>query len=136
MMSAIRSRDTKPEITVRKFLHGQGFRYRLNHKELPGKPDLVLRRRNAVVLVHGCYWHGHSNCQYATESATRREYWRQKIAANKERDARVIGELNALGWRTAVIWECALRKESQVALSKLERFLLSNEPAVDIAWRV
>lgn len=132
MMSSIRSRDTKPELLVRRYLHGRGFRYVLAQRNLPGKPDLVLRRRNAVVFVHGCYWHGHPGCRFATTSATRQEFWRAKIGANSERDARAIAELSKLGWRVAVIWECALRKQPERALRRLERFLVSNRFLIEI----
>lgn len=133
MMSSIRSRDTKPELAVRRYLHGRGFRYRLSKKGLPGKPDLVLRRRTAVVFVHGCYWHGHLGCRYATKSATRPEFWRSKIGANIERDMRDIAELRKLGWRVAIIWECALRKKPEPALRRLEQFLLSDRARIEIA---
>lgn len=134
MMSTIRSSNTKPELRVRRYLHERGFRYRLNCKDLPGKPDLVLRRRNAVVLVHGCFWHGHGGCPYATTPATRTEFWLQKIGANKARDGRVVSQLKALDWRVAVIWECALRKVPESALRKLERFLISTRTTIEIAW--
>lgn len=134
-MASIRSRDTKPEMLVRRFLHGRGFRYRLAKKELPGKPDLVLRRYKAVVFVNGCYWHGHAGCRYATTSATRPEFWKAKIAANAARDQRVIKELRLLGWRVAVIWECALRKNAQAGMDSLEQFLRSPGTEIDISLR-
>lgn len=132
MMASIKSRDTKPEMLVRRYLHGRGFRYVLASRSLPGKPDLAFRRHNAVIFVHGCYWHGHQGCQFATMPATREEFWRTKISANAERDARVILELRKLGWRVAVVWECALRKRSELALRCLERFLVSNRTRVEI----
>ena len=134
-MASIRSRDTKPELLVRRYLHGRGFRYRLAKKELPGKPDLVLRRYNAVVFVNGCYWHGHAGCRYATTSATRREFWKAKIAANAARDQRVIEELRLLGWRVAVVWECALRKNAKIGMHSLEQFLRSPQTEIDISLR-
>lgn len=132
MMASIKSRDTKPEMLVRRYLHGRGFRYVLVKRSLPGKPDLTFRRYSAVVFVHGCYWHGHQGCRFATTPATRVEFWRAKISANAERDARVILELRKLGWRVAVVWECALRKRPELALCRLERFLVSTRTRIEI----
>lgn len=133
MMASIKSRDTKPEMLVRRYLHGRGFRYVLASRSLPGKPDLALRRHNAVIFIHGCYWHGHQGCRYATMPTTRAEFWRTKISANAKRDARVILEVRKLGWRVAVVWECALRKNPQQVLRRLERFLVSNRTRVEIS---
>ena len=132
MMASIKSRDTKPEMLVRRYLHGRGFRYTLGKRSLPGKPDLAFHRHNAVIFVHGCYWHGHQGCRFATTPATRTEFWRTKITANAERDARVILELRKLGWRVAVVWECALRKQPELALRRLERFLVSGCTRIEI----
>lgn len=132
MMASIKSRDTKPEMLVRRDLHGRGFRYTLAKRGLPGKPDLAFPRHNAVIFVHGCYWHGHQGCRFATKSATREEFWHAKIGANAERDARVILELRKLGWRVAVVWECALRKRPELALRRLERFLVSERTQIEI----
>lgn len=107
-MSRIRSKDTKPEMLLRRGLHGLGFRYRLHQKDLPGKPDLVFPRYRAVVFVHGCFWHGH-NCPMFKLPATRTEFWRDKITANQERDRAVIETLHAADWRVLVVWECAFR---------------------------
>ena len=133
MMARIRSRDTKPELLVRRYLHGAGFRFRLARKDLPGTPDLLLPRYNAAIFVHGCYWHGHLGCRYATTPATRTEFWRAKIDANSRRDTRAKRDLEDLGWRVAVIWECALRKQFEVSLKRLERFLLSADSQIDIS---
>ena len=108
MMSGIRGRDTKPEILVRSLLHRQGFRFRLQVRTLPGRPDLVLPRYHAVICVHGCFWHGH-DCHLFRLPATRTDFWRSKIEGNRSRDRRVREELLAAGWRVAVVWECALR---------------------------
>lgn len=108
MMSGIRGRDTKPEILVRSLLHRQGFRFRLQVRTLPGKPDLVLPRYHAVIFVNGCFWHGH-DCPLFRLPGTRTEFWRNKIEANRCRDRRVREELLAAGWRVGVVWECALR---------------------------
>lgn len=109
MMAGIRGRDTKPEWALRRGLHARGFRYRLHARDLPGRPDLVLPRWNAVCLVHGCFWHRHPGCRYAANPATRPDFWQAKFAANVERDRRDRERLLLDGWRVAVVWECALR---------------------------
>src|SRR4051794_34831289 len=110
MMGQIRSRDTKPEMAVRKFLHANGFRYRLHDRKLPGRPDLVLPKYQTVVFVHGCFWHQHSGCSLAYTPATRREAWAEKFSLNKTRDERALEALKKMGWNVIVIWECGLRK--------------------------
>lgn len=112
-MSAIRSKDTKPEMLVRKFLHAQGFRYRLHWRDLPGTPDIVLPKYRTVVFVHGCFWHRHKGCPKASMPASNREYWQAKFAANVERDEKAREALEAAGWRVFVIWECELRPASR-----------------------
>ena len=99
MMASIKGRDTKPEMLVRRHLHRQGFRYRLSPKSIKGRPDVVLRRHGAIVLVHGCYWHGHAGCRYATVPSTNVEDWQHKLAGNRLRDARVLSDLLSQGWR-------------------------------------
>lgn len=113
MMSGIRGRDTKPEIIVRKFLHAQGFRYRIALKNLPGKPDIVLPKYRTVVFVHGCFWHRHHGCKYAANPSTNKQFWESKFAQNVSRDAAVRKLLRRDGWRVLVVWECQLR-ESQL----------------------
>lgn len=108
MMSSIRGRDTRPELALRRALHRRGLRFRVHAKELPGRPDLVLPRWRVVVLVHGCFWHRHQGCRYATTPATRPEFWQDKFRRNMERDARNEEQLAAAGWRIARVWECAL----------------------------
>ena len=110
MMSGIGPKDTKPEMVLRRALHAMGFRFRLHDKRLPGKPDLVFPGRRAVVFVHGCFWHRHDNCRYATTPATRPKFWEAKFDDNVARDARVREALQAAGWRVGVVWECGLRK--------------------------
>ena len=110
MMSGIRGKDTKPEMLLRRSLHALGLRYRLHVADLPGKPDLVFPRFNAVVFVNGCFWHRHAGCRYATTPATRREFWESKFAANVSRDQANRNRLLDSGWRVLVIWECALKK--------------------------
>jgi DNA mismatch endonuclease (patch repair protein) len=111
MMAGIRGRDTKPETLVRSGLHKIGFRYRLHVSTLPGKPDLVFPKYNAVILVHGCFWHRHSGCRLTTNPASNSAFWKSKFSGNVDRDARDMKALRKLGWRTAVVWECALRRE-------------------------
>lgn len=120
MMSGIRGRDTKPEVLIRSLLHRRGFRFRLDVRELPGRPDIVLPRYRAVVLVHGCFWHGH-NCALFKWPSTRPEFWRAKIGRNRTNDARALAALTAQGWRVAVIWECALRGAAQDPQAVVER---------------
>lgn len=108
MMSGIRSKDTRPEMIVRRALHARGFRYRLHAKDLPGKPDLVFPRYRSVVMVHGCFWHGH-DCPLFKVPGTRTEFWLGKIGRNRERDAEVRQALAGLGWRVLEVWECELR---------------------------
>ncbi|MBV2133264.1 very short patch repair endonuclease [Pseudomonas sp. MAP12] len=108
MMSGIRSKDTQPEMIVRRALHARGFRYRLHVKDLPGKPDLVFPRYRSVLLIHGCFWHGH-DCHLFKVPGTRTEFWLGKIGRNRERDAEVKKALTELGWRVLEVWECELR---------------------------
>lgn len=109
-MSAVKSSGTTPEWTVRRLLHQAGFRYRLHHPELPGKPDLVLVRHRLVILVHGCYWHGHSCARGNRLPKTNAAYWRAKISGNAARDKQQLRELRQLGWNVLVIWECQTRR--------------------------
>lgn len=106
-MSRIRSRDTKPEIWVRKALHAEGFRFRLHRGDLPGRPDIVLPKYNAVVFVHGCFWHAH-HCQKQRIPATRSEFWNSKFEANVQRDTRNTKALRNAGWRVYKVWECEI----------------------------
>ncbi|MBY6203251.1 very short patch repair endonuclease [Maritalea mobilis] len=109
MMSRIRSKDTKPEMLLRKGLHAAGYRFRLHVSGLPGKPDIVLPRFRSVIFVHGCFWHGHSGCKNYRIPKTRTEFWTTKIAANRDRDSRAMASLLDSGWRVLVVWECATR---------------------------
>ena len=133
MMASIRSRDTKPELLVRRYLHGLGFRYRLSPRHLPGKPDLVLARYKTAIFVHGCFWHGHAKCRFATIPATRTEFWQAKIAGNKARDTASEAKLREQGWRVAVVWECALRTNQDFALRQVVSFITSSQVAVEIS---
>jgi DNA mismatch endonuclease (patch repair protein) len=124
MMSGIRGKDTKPELMIRSALHRQGLRFRLHVPDLPGKPDLVLPRHRAAILVHGCFWHGH-DCHLFRWPATREAFWREKIGANIARDRRQIAALAETSWRVAVIRECALKGRARLAFPALvERLVL------------
>lgn len=111
-MSKIRCKDTKPELIVRKFLHSQGIRFRLHKKDLPGKPDIVLKKFNIVIFVHGCFWHGHKDCKYFTIPKTRTDWWKEKISLNQERDKINIRNLVKSGWKVIQIWECKLKSSN------------------------
>ena len=121
-MSRIRSKNTKPEMIVRKFLHSKGFRFRLHDKNLPGKPDIVLKKYKAVIFVNGCFWHGHEGCKYFVVPKTRTKWWKNKINRTKELDDKNLSELNNSGWKTILIWECQL-KPAQIETT-LETLLL------------
>ncbi len=108
MMSGIRSRDTRPEMVIRRGLHARGYRYRLHSRRLPGKPDLVFQSRRAVIFVNGCFWHGHS-CHLFKWPSTRASWWRAKIEGNRARDASVREHIADMGWRQLRVWECALK---------------------------
>ena len=108
-MAAIRGKDTKPEILVRKFLWTRGFRYRLNHPRLPGKPDIVLRKYRTCILVNGCFWHGHEGCKYFVLPKSRTEFWQAKIDRNRERDLEEQRKLAEMGWHCITVWECQLK---------------------------
>jgi len=133
MMASIRSRDTKPEMLVRRFLHARGFRYRLSPKNLPGKPDLVLPCYKTTIFVHGCFWHGHEGCRFATMPATRTDFWTAKICATKVRDEKAETKLLALSWRLAVVWECALKLDRDHSLQQLTEFLNSDLKKIEIS---
>lgn len=117
MMSGIRGRNTKPELAVRSFLHRAGLRFRI-HAKLPGKPDLAFPKYRTVVFVHGCFWHRHEDCRYATIPASNPGFWQEKFAANIRRDARVRQQLEELGWRVLVVWACQLNEPSLKGLAK------------------
>ena len=112
-MSCIRAKDTKPEIIVRKWLWNNGFRYRLNYKRLPGKPDVVLRKFRTCIFVNGCFWHGHEGCRYYTTPKSNVEYWVNKVKRNKERDLDVQQKLKEMGWHCITVWECELKADKR-----------------------
>jgi DNA mismatch endonuclease (patch repair protein) len=120
-MRAVKSKDTKPEWTVRRLLHAVGYRYRLHGKALPGKPDLVFAGRRKVIFVHGCFWHGHDCARGARQPKTNAGYWSAKIARNRDRDRAHLAALRAQGWQVRFVWECEIKKPG--LLAKLKRFL-------------
>lgn len=146
MMAGIGSRDTRPEMMIRRGLHASGYRFRLHDRRLPGRPDLVFASRRAVIFVHGCFWHGHE-CHLFRWPGTRPEFWRTKIGGNIVRDARVRTDLLDAGWRVMDVWECSLRgrerQRLETVLAACAAFLDGREPfacvgvdqTVSTAWR-
>ena len=124
IMAAVKSRDTTPELIVRRVLHGLGYRYRLNVHTLPGCPDLVFPSRRKIILVHGCFWHGHRCRRGRRLPKTRASYWRAKITGNVARDRRNVRTLKRLGWQTCVVWEChTTTKKISALTTRLTHFL-------------
>ena len=126
IMSRIRGRDTRPEMIVRRIAHGLGFRFRLHRKDLPGRPDIVFPRHQAVIVVHGCFWHRHPGCKRASSPKTREGYWQNKFEDNVVRDKRNETALRDLGWKVMVIWECETKDHEAVA-ARIESFLRRDE---------
>ncbi|MDR1618936.1 MAG: very short patch repair endonuclease [Treponema sp.] len=132
IMSGIRSRNTMPEIIIRKGLFHQGFRYRINDKTVFGKPDIVLKKYHTAIFIHGCFWHGHAGCRNFKIPSSNSAFWTNKIDTNRKRDAEVLNYLHATGWRICIIWECAIRGKKQLSLlddtiNKIARWILSDE---------
>lgn len=125
-MSAIRGKNTKPEMVVRKFLFGRGFRYRLNHPRLPGHPDIVLRKYRTVIFVNGCFWHGHDNCKYYRLPKTNVDFWRKKVERNKKRDVEEQRQLATMGWHCITIWECQLKPKVRAQTLESLAFTLNH----------
>jgi len=120
-MSKISGKNTKPEIIVRKYLFSKGFRFRINDKRYPGKPDIILPKYKTVIFVHGCFWHGH-NCKRGKLPDTNREFWKNKINATIERDKRVQSELEKLGWKILILWQCEINNDNLKLLIKKIKF--------------
>lgn len=116
IMSKISSKNTKPEIVLRKALFEKGYRYRINYKKLPGSPDIVLPKYKTVIFVHGCFWHAHSNCKEAHLPKTNIEFWRNKINSNIKRDKKTTQLLISLGWNIIIVWECEIKKKNMDSL--------------------
>ncbi|MBP1315109.1 DNA mismatch endonuclease Vsr [Herbaspirillum sp. 1130] len=133
-MRAVRPKDTRPELIVRRAIHARGFRYRLHARDLPGSPDLVLPKYRSVIFIHGCFWHGH-NCPMFKTPATNTDFWISKIERNKANDLKFMAELLGGGWRVAVVWECALKgrgSNAQTAVDLLEEWLLSERSELEL----
>jgi DNA mismatch endonuclease (patch repair protein) len=113
-MAKVSSKDTKPEIVVRKYLFSKGFRYRKNVKDLPGKPDIVLPKYKTIIFIHGCFWHGHEGCEAAKLPASNVDYWIKKISSNIKRDTHNRQSLNILGWNVITVWECELKVKNKL----------------------
>lgn len=126
-MSRISGGNTKPEIVVRKILHGMGYRFRLHVKNLPGKPDIVLPRFKKVIFVHGCFWHGHKGCKRSKQPTTNVEFWREKIESNLRRDAVKISQLQELGWHVLILWACEISAHGKTK-DQLYAFLEGKKP--------
>ena len=122
IMAAVRSKDTQPEILVRKYLWAHGIRYRLHMKSLPGTPDIVIPKLKIVIFVNGCFWHGHEGCSLGRLPKSRVEYWKEKIMKNKIRDRKTFGDLEKNGWRIIIVWHCQLRTK-KAAINTLPRLL-------------
>ena len=122
IMAAVHSKNTKPEMIVRKLVFGMGYRYRLHSARLPGRPDMVFPGKCKVIFVHGCFWHRHKGCRYATSPKTRVEFWESKFAANVARDKRTERELKKHGWSVLTVWQCQLRDPERLA-RRLDDFL-------------
>lgn len=128
IMRAVKRANTAPEIIVRQVLHALGLRFRLHRRDLPGSPDVVLPRFRTVIFVHGCFWHRHPDCRYTTTPKTRQEYWLPKFAANIERDLRKEAQLQALGWRVLLVWECETKQREELTLRLRRELKLSEAP--------
>ena len=122
-MSRIPSKDTQPELKLRKYLHSLGYRYRLNEKYLPGKPDIVFKTKKKVIFVHGCFWHRHQNCKFCTTPKTNISFWKEKFKKNVTRDEIVYNKLSLLGWSYFISWECMIKKMEPIFLKELTKFL-------------
>lgn len=137
-MSAIRSKNTKPEVYLRKLLFAQGYRYRIADKSVPGHPDILLRKYNTAIFVNGCFWHRHPGCKYAYTPKSRVEFWQKKFDDNVRRDSAVKAELLEHGIKLLTVWECAIRRmqrdkiEEERALAKIILFIKSNEKNAEI----
>lgn len=126
IMSRVKSKNTKPELAVRRFIHSLGFRYRLHDKNLPGKPDLVFRKRQRVIFVHGCFWHGHDCRAGHNRPSSNQTYWDKKLKQNMKRDSKNEKHLKEIGWRYFIIWECQI-KNLLTLETKIRRFLCDKQ---------
>jgi DNA mismatch endonuclease (patch repair protein) len=122
IMAAVHSKNTKPELAVRKIAHALGYRYRLHVADLPGKPDMVFPARRKIILVNGCFWHRHPRCRYATSPKTRSAFWQKKFCTNVARDRRTRQQLRKLGWSILTVWQCELKNPQKVEV-RIDEFL-------------
>ena len=125
-MAAVKSKDTKPEMVVRKYLWSRGFRYRVNNPRLPGHPDIVLRKYRTCIFVNGCFWHGHEGCKYFRMPKTNTEFWERKISRNRERDREEQKQLARMGWHCITVWECELKGERREKTLESLEFTLNH----------
>lgn len=130
MMSRISSKDTQPELTVRKALHKAGYRFRLHYRSLPGKPDIVMPKYKLSIFIHGCFWHRHSGCKFAYEPKTRKEFWENKFNTNLVRDRANIDKLISKGWKVLVIWECFTKKREHIDLVNIVEHAIHGQGKV------
>ncbi len=128
IMSRVKQKDTRIEVLLRSKLHGLGFRFYKNYKRLPGSPDIVLPKYKVALFVHGCFWHGHDSCRKGRRPKTRTNYWLPKIEENKKRDLEKIDEINRLGWRVAVIWQCSLDNDVGNTIRRLADWIKTADP--------
>ena len=131
-MSRVKGKNTKPEKLIRSHLHSLGFRFRVNNPNLPGKPDIVLTKHNAIIFVHGCFWHHHKGCKKSNFPQTRTEFWKNKIAETVKRDRKIIFDLTKQGWRIAIVWECGTQKNDYLdnVIRKLSKWLIEGQSDV------
>jgi DNA mismatch endonuclease (patch repair protein) len=122
LMGQVASKNTKPELAIRRLLHSMGYRFRLHAGDLPGKPDIIFTARKKAIFVHGCFWHGHLGCRYAKLPKTRIEFWSEKMDRNRVRDERAVMQLQTLGWECMVVWQCEL-KDTKSTVAALAEFL-------------
>jgi len=133
MMAGIRGKNTKPELTLRRALHRAGFRYRIHDSKLPGKPDLVFPMYKALIFIHGCFWHQHSNCWWNKAPSSNTEFWKNKLGQNAERDVRNVEELRRRGWRIAIVWECSFRlSDPDPVVARVQQWLRSDKPSLSL----
>ena len=134
MMAAVRGRDTYPELKIRSLLHSAGLRYRLHARDLPGRPDLVLRKYKAVIFVNGCFWHQHVGCRAASMPKTNMEFWQPKLKMNVTRDIRNVSKLRELNWRVGIVWECSIQKiPDEQILATILSWLRNNSEILEIS---
>lgn len=133
-MAAIKGRDTKPEVWLRKELFKRGFRYRIHRKDLPGRPDIVLPRFKTVIFVNGCFWHSHTGCVYFTRPSSNHDFWAQKLSGNKNRDRKNYAALLEAGWKVIIVWECAIKgskkQEPDALINRITTQLIANSKGI------